>query len=58
MLNFIELMETDLEKIVHSGKQLTVIEKIRYAKDAALGMNWLHGICSIIHRDLKPVTFY
>ena len=51
-------METDLEKIVHSGKQLTVIEKIRYAKDAALGMNWLHGICSIIHRDLKPVTFY
>jgi len=51
-----ELMETDLEKIIHSGKQLTLPEKIRYAKDAALGMNWLHGICSIIHRDLKPAN--
>lgn len=23
---------------------------------AALGMNWLHGICNIVHRDLKPAN--
>eukprot|EP01120_Amphizonella_sp_Union-15-10_P012203 TRINITY_DN5378_c0_g4_i2.p1 TRINITY_DN5378_c0_g4~~TRINITY_DN5378_c0_g4_i2.p1 ORF type:complete len:106 (-),score=23.88 TRINITY_DN5378_c0_g4_i2:24-296(-) len=26
------------------------------AKDAALGMNWLHGINKIVHRDLKPAN--
>jgi hypothetical protein len=26
------------------------------AYDAALGINWLHGICSIVHRDLKPAN--
>jgi serine/threonine protein kinase len=50
-----ELMETDLDKIIHSNKhqQLTPVDKIKLAKDAALGMNWL-GLLSIVHRDLKP----
>jgi serine/threonine protein kinase len=26
------------------------------AKDAALGMNWLHSLAHIIHRDLKPAN--
>lgn len=26
------------------------------ASGAALGMNWLHGICNIIHRDLKTAN--
>jgi len=53
-----ELMETDLEKLLHSesASQLTLLDRMKLAKDAALGMNWLHGINSIIHRDLKPAN--
>lgn len=31
-------------------------QRLRMAYDAALGINWLHGICSIVHRDLKPAN--
>jgi serine/threonine protein kinase len=53
-----ELMKHDLEHIIHgaSRPQLTLHQKLRMAHDAALGINWLHGICQIIHRDLKPAN--
>jgi serine/threonine protein kinase len=45
----------DLEKLLHNKSvELTMFSRMRMAKDAALGMNWLH--CShpqFIHRDLK-----
>ena len=31
-------------------------KRLKMAYDAALGINWLHGICGIIHRDLKPAN--
>jgi serine/threonine protein kinase len=50
-----EKMETDLSTLLHSEKQLTLIQKMRIAKDCALGMAWLHGSQNpIIHHDLKP----
>jgi len=52
-----ELMEGDLEHLIRNPNiKLSFTEKIKLAKDAALGMNWLHGINSIIHRDLKPAN--
>lgn len=51
-----ERMTTDLENLLHSpkGKSLPPFVIFKMAKDAAKGMNWLHGINNIIHRDLKP----
>jgi len=51
-----ERMTTDLENLLHSpkGKGLPAFAIFKMAKDAAKGMNWLHGINNIIHRDLKP----
>lgn len=52
-----ELMETDVDKLIHeSEEEIPLLERIRIAKGAGLGMNWLHGICKIIHRDLKPAN--
>lgn len=52
-----ELMSTDLESFLRkSGANTPLATRIRMAKDAALGMNWLHGINHIIHRDLKPAN--
>lgn len=52
-----ELMKGDVEKLIHSShRKLTLRQKLRIAHDAALGVNWLHGICSIVHRDLKPAN--
>jgi sterile alpha motif and leucine zipper-containing kinase AZK len=49
------LPKGDLEKMLHDPNiQLSLYTRMKMAKDAALGMNWLH--CSnppIIHRDLK-----
>jgi len=39
-----------------SKELLTMLERIQLAKDAALGMNWLHGINSIVHGDLKSAN--
>lgn len=45
----------DVEKLLHNPNiELSLYQRMLIAKDAALGMNWLH--CSkpnIIHRDLK-----
>eukprot|EP01119_Soliformovum_irregulare_P015226 TRINITY_DN4258_c0_g1_i1.p1 TRINITY_DN4258_c0_g1~~TRINITY_DN4258_c0_g1_i1.p1 ORF type:complete len:650 (+),score=190.66 TRINITY_DN4258_c0_g1_i1:37-1986(+) len=51
-----ELMQTDMEKMLKSNRTLTLTERMKMAKDAALGMNWLHGITHLIHRDLKPAN--
>jgi receptor-interacting serine/threonine-protein kinase 4 len=49
------LPKGDLEAMLHDKKQmLPIVLRMRMARDAALGMNWLH--CSnpiFIHRDLK-----
>lgn len=53
-----ELMQGDVEELLASkeGRLKPMHEKVRMAKDAALGINWLHGIVHIIHRDLKPAN--
>jgi serine/threonine protein kinase len=54
-----ELMKTDMEKLIHHNPEahkISLYTRMKMAKDAALGMNWLHGICRIIHRDLKPAN--
>jgi serine/threonine protein kinase len=51
-----ELMKTDMERLIHHNPEvgkISMAQRLKMAKDAALGMNWLHGICRIIHRDLK-----
>jgi serine/threonine protein kinase len=51
-----ELMKSDLQHVLHdSNIQLSLLTRMRMAKDIALGMNWLHqNKPPIIHRDLKP----
>ena len=50
-----EKMPTDLETlIIDEKKRMSLFQRIKMAKDAALGMNWLHSSNPIfIHRDLK-----
>ncbi|ELR14068.1 protein kinase domain containing protein [Acanthamoeba castellanii str. Neff] len=50
-----ELLEGDLYDLIHKQKvKLSLFQKMKLAKDAALGMNWLHhSNPRIIHRDLK-----
>jgi serine/threonine protein kinase len=45
-----------MQRLLRSDTTLPMHDRIRMAKDAALGMNWLHGISGIIHRDLKPAN--
>jgi len=51
-----ELLHTDLERLLRSDTPLTLRARVKMVSDAALGMNWLHGISGIIHRDLKPAN--
>ena len=49
-----ELMHGSLEQVLKKRTDLTTYQRMNFAKDAALGLNWLH--CStppIIHRDIK-----
>ncbi|EGC38851.1 hypothetical protein DICPUDRAFT_148427 [Dictyostelium purpureum] len=48
-----ELMQTDLEKYIHSDNPPPFYQRMKMCLDASLGINWLHGICNVIHRDLK-----
>eukprot|EP01124_Arcella_intermedia_P001784 TRINITY_DN10970_c0_g1_i2.p1 TRINITY_DN10970_c0_g1~~TRINITY_DN10970_c0_g1_i2.p1 ORF type:complete len:683 (+),score=184.16 TRINITY_DN10970_c0_g1_i2:834-2882(+) len=54
-----ELMIGDVEQLlINPQLSVPLTMKLRMAKDAALGINWLH--CSepmIIHRDVKPSNF-
>jgi len=51
-----ERMESDLSTVLHDPEiKLSLLQKIKMAKDCALGMSWLHGSNNpIIHHDLKP----
>eukprot|EP01119_Soliformovum_irregulare_P021030 TRINITY_DN6908_c0_g1_i2.p1 TRINITY_DN6908_c0_g1~~TRINITY_DN6908_c0_g1_i2.p1 ORF type:complete len:539 (-),score=145.76 TRINITY_DN6908_c0_g1_i2:632-2248(-) len=67
-----EYCPTDVEKLLQEDRRLrkkrnqegssdtsgllTMVEKLKIAKDAALGLNWLHGINSIVHGDLKSAN--
>lgn len=54
-----ELCQTDLEKLLHNDrtkKEFSLFRRMQMAKDAALGMNWLHGITRIVHNDLKTAN--
>lgn len=46
-----ELMYTDMDRLLKSQRSLTIYQRLKLAKDAALGMNWLHGILNIIHSN-------
>jgi serine/threonine protein kinase len=45
-----------MERLLKSNRVLSLYQRMKMAKDAALGINWLHGITKIIHRDLKPAN--
>eukprot|EP01128_Nolandella_sp_AFSM9_P000197 TRINITY_DN10376_c0_g1_i1.p1 TRINITY_DN10376_c0_g1~~TRINITY_DN10376_c0_g1_i1.p1 ORF type:complete len:622 (-),score=104.24 TRINITY_DN10376_c0_g1_i1:565-2430(-) len=52
-----ELCVTDCEHLLRKGiEKISLYERMKMAQGAALGMNWLHGICNIVHRDLKPAN--
>jgi len=50
-----ERCRNNLENLLASGVQLTLYERMRMARDAALGMTWLHEI-KMVHRDLKTAN--
>ena len=56
-----ELMKYDLEQVLFKKKNdkflysLSLAKRMSFAKDVALGMNWLHRLDPpVVHRDLKP----
>jgi serine/threonine protein kinase len=53
-----ELMNTDLGTVIHSTDyNLTLVSKIKIAKDIANGLAWLHlSKPPILHRDIKPTN--
>lgn len=54
-----ELMSGDLEHFLRDRSiNLPLLSRLRMARDAALGMTWLHGSNPmIIHRDVKTSNF-
>lgn len=56
-----ELMKTDLEHLLRDKQQastITLYRRMIIAREAALGLAWLHGADPIlIHRDVKPSNF-
>jgi len=54
-----ELCFTDMEKYLASDrekKQASLSRRMQMARDAALGVNWLHSKCRIVHLDLKSAN--
>jgi hypothetical protein len=53
-----QLLEGDLYDLIHKQKvKLSLFQKMKLAKDAALGMNWLHhSNPRIIHRGTTART--
>eukprot|EP01113_Clastostelium_recurvatum_P013999 TRINITY_DN1756_c0_g1_i3.p1 TRINITY_DN1756_c0_g1~~TRINITY_DN1756_c0_g1_i3.p1 ORF type:complete len:784 (+),score=234.68 TRINITY_DN1756_c0_g1_i3:77-2428(+) len=50
---------TDLERLLAQDKSkqsFSLYRRMHMARDAALGMNWLHGITQIVHNDLKSAN--
>jgi serine/threonine-protein kinase CTR1 len=48
----------DLQKILKNPKlNLSLQQRLNFAKEAAMGINWLHCMkpC-IVHRDIKPAN--
>ena len=39
-----------------SFKLLSMKDRLLLAKDAAIGLNWLHGINNLVHGDLKTAN--
>jgi len=53
-----ELLAGDVEtQIFNSSNSTSLLQRLKWSKDAAQGMAWLHGNnpC-VIHRDLKPAN--
>eukprot|EP00727_Mastigamoeba_balamuthi_P014270 m51a1_g9466 putative sh2 domain-containing protein (1365) ;mRNA; f:547094-557090 len=53
-----ELLQCDLESVLYGENrpEVSLTDRLKMALDAAVGLNWLHGICHIAHRDLKPAN--
>jgi len=51
-----ELLRDNVQNLLKEhGKEVTLLQRVKMAKDCAKGMAWLHGANpQIIHRDLKP----
>jgi len=55
-----ELLQDSVHNIIHpssrdNSKELSLLQRVKMAKDTAQGIAWLHGANpQIIHRDLKP----
>eukprot|EP01114_Cavostelium_apophysatum_P014808 TRINITY_DN3928_c0_g1_i1.p1 TRINITY_DN3928_c0_g1~~TRINITY_DN3928_c0_g1_i1.p1 ORF type:complete len:545 (+),score=163.03 TRINITY_DN3928_c0_g1_i1:159-1793(+) len=51
-----ELMHYSVHDLLRKhNKEITLIQRVKMAKDTAAGLAWLHGANpQIIHRDLKP----
>jgi len=52
----VELMDGDIGDLIRQDKNLTDLDLLDFAWQAALGMNWLHRKSNIVHRDLKPAN--
>lgn len=46
----------NLDQLLKSNERIAHNDKLRMAKDIALGLSWLHNISKIVHRDLKPAN--
>lgn len=46
----------NLDQLLKSNERLSHNDRLRMAKDIALGLSWLHNISKIVHRDLKPAN--
>eukprot|EP01116_Phalansterium_solitarium_P021022 TRINITY_DN6399_c0_g1_i2.p1 TRINITY_DN6399_c0_g1~~TRINITY_DN6399_c0_g1_i2.p1 ORF type:complete len:531 (+),score=104.83 TRINITY_DN6399_c0_g1_i2:286-1878(+) len=50
-----ELLQGSLYDLLRKNKDISLVQRIKFCKDTAAGMAWLHGARpQIIHRDLKP----
>ncbi len=48
-----EMLDGDIEHVILKDKSISLFQRMLWARQAALGMAWVHG-AGIIHRDLKP----
>lgn len=52
-----ELMKGDLESLLRGKEEIPLSVRVKYAKDCAMGMAWLHANNPpLIHRDLKTAN--